>query len=83
MRTALDGDGLMDDVTLDACGRCEADLEAAYTAYDATVHHNIIGNHFAFDRSGLTDGAKVRADVALNSAFDLNVAGCLHVACDM
>ena len=70
MGAALDGDGLVDDVTLNARRGGQADFQTTDTTDDATVDHNVISNHFAFDRGALADGQKVGANVALNRAFN-------------
>jgi hypothetical protein len=77
MRPAFDRDCLVDDVTLNTCSRSQTHFQATYTANDATVDDNVISNDFAFDRRGFPDCQQVRTNVALDSAFDLNVAGCL------
>ena len=82
MRAALDGDGLVDDVTLDARGGCQADLEAAHTSDDAAIDHNVVCDHFTAHGSTFTDGQQMGANVAVYLAFDLNVASCLQVSGD-
>ncbi len=87
MRTALDGDGLVDDVALDPRGGGQAHLEAAHPADDAAVDDHVIGGDLALDGRALADGQQVSADVAsdvaFDRAFDLDVAGRLDVARDM
>ena len=80
MRARLDRDGLVDDVALDPRGGGQADLEAPHAAHDAAVDHDVIGDDLALDRGRLADGQQMRADVALDRALDLDVAGGLEVA---
>ncbi len=83
MRAAFDRDGLMNDVTLDAGGRGQADLEATHAAHNAAIDHHVIGNHFALYGGAFPDGQQVGTNVTLDSAFDLYVAGGLDVADDV
>jgi len=62
--TALDGDGLVNDVAFDARSGCQAHFQAAHTAHDAAVDHNVVCDHFAFDCRTFTDGQQMRANVA-------------------
>jgi len=80
MRAALDCDCLVDDITLDTCRGGQTHLQTAHAAHDTAVDDNVVGDHFALDRRCLANGQQMRADITLNSAFDLNVAGCLEVA---
>ena len=75
MRTAFDGDGLVDDVAFDPRGGGQTDLQTTHTAHDAAVDHDVIGGDFTLDGGGFADGQQMRADVALDGAFDLDVAG--------
>lgn len=82
MSAALDGDGFVYDVALHFGRGRQAHFQAPNGAFDMTVYHDVVGNHFAGDHGGLANSQKVRADVALNRAFDLNVAGCAEVTLD-
>ncbi len=75
MRAAFDGDGLVDDVALDPRGRGQADLQPTHAADDTAVHHDVVGHDLAPDGGAFADGQQMGADVALDRAFDLDVAG--------
>ncbi len=49
MRAAFDGDGLVDDVSLDPRGRGQAHLQPAHAAHDAAIDHDVIGHDLAPD----------------------------------
>ena len=80
MRAALNGDGFVDDITLNTGLRCEAHFDPANTANNAAIDHNIICYTFAFNRSALANSQQVSADVALYSTLNLDIARCYQIA---
>src|SRR6056297_3245208 len=75
MGAAFDGDRLVDDVALDTRRRGQADLEPAHPSDDPAIYHHVVGHAFALDRGAFADGQEMGANVALDGAFDLDVAG--------
>ncbi len=72
----------MQNVAFDmACGR-ELHPATADRADDAAADHDVFGDDFAVDRSLLADGQRLAADVAFDSAVNLNVAGGNEIAMD-
>src|SRR5690606_26069950 len=71
---ALDGDGLVDDVALDARGGAEPHLQPAQPSDDAAVDHDFLRDHLAADGRSLADGEMRCPDVALDRALDLDIA---------
>ena len=83
MRAGFNRDCIVDDVALNAgCGR-QADFQAAHCANDAAIDHNVVSHAFAVYGGAFANRQKVRADIAIDGAFNLDVAGCLQVACDV
>ncbi len=80
MRTAFDGDGLVDDVAFDPRGRGQAHFQTTHTADHAAIDHDIIGDNFAADGGRFANGQQMGADIAFNNAFNLNIASGLQVA---
>ena len=80
MRTAFDRDRLVDDVAFDTRRRGQPHFQPAHAADHASVHNDIVGNDFAPNRRGLADRQQMRADVAFDRAFDLDIATGLQVA---
>lgn len=82
MRTGFDGDGLMDDVAFDLRGRGQAHLDTTQPTDDAAIHDHLVGQHLAANRGGIADGQLAGADIALDGAFDLDIAGGLKITLD-
>jgi len=82
MGPRFDGDCFVDDIAFNPGAGRKPHFEPADAAHDTAIDNNIIGNHFAADGGTFANGQKMRADVALNRAFNLNVAGRFHVAGD-
>mgnify|MGYP001794654684 CR=1 FL=1 len=82
MCTTFDRDCLVDNITLNTCGRCQADLQTTHTANNAAIHHNIIGDNFTFDGGTFPNGQQMGADIALDLAFDIDVARGFDIAGD-
>lgn len=80
MRAAFNSDCFVNDVTFDACSRCQTYLQPAYTPNDAAVDDDIISDHFAFDGGPFTNSQQMRANVTFDLAFHLDIAGCLEIA---
>jgi len=83
MGAGFNRDCFVNDVAFDAGCRCQANLQATHSANDAAIDDNVVSHAFAIDSCAFADGQQVGADVAVNCAFDLDVASCLQVACDM
>jgi hypothetical protein len=66
---------LVKDVALHMASRCERDLASADAAFYAASHHDLLGVHIADNDRLLTDDQAAGADVAVDSAIDLHVAG--------
>ena len=80
MRAAFNGDGFVDDVTLNPRRSGQSHFKPAHAAHNAAINHHIIGNTFAFYRCAITNGEKMGANVALNSAFNLDIARGYQIA---
>ena len=80
MGARFNGDGLVNDVALDAGGRGQANFQAAHATDHTAIHDDIVGHDLTADGGGFADGQQMGADVAFDRAFDLNVAGRLQVA---
>ncbi len=82
MCSGFNCDCLVNDVAFNAGGRCEADLQAAHPANHTAVHNNIIGNDFTFHCGTFANRQKVRADVTVYLAFDIDITCCFQVTGD-
>ena len=83
MRATFDGDGLVDDVTLDPRTGGQAHFQPANPANDPAIDDHVIGRNLAFDGGAFAHGQKMRANVAVNRTFDLNITSGLEVAGDV
>ena len=82
MGTRFDGDRLVDDVAFDPRRRGQAHLQAAYLAHDAAINHNVVCNAFALHGGTVANGQQMSADVAFDSAFNIDVPSRFDVASD-
>ena len=82
MRAAFDGDCFVDDVTLDTCRRCQANLQATQAANNTAIYNNVVGDDFAFNCSAFAYGQKMCADVAFDCTFNLNITSGGYIAFD-
>lgn len=80
MCPGFDSDRFVDDVALNAGCGCEADFQPAHATNNTTIYDNVVCNNFALDNGPLANCQQMCADVALDGAFDLNVARGFQVA---
>lgn len=80
MGAGFNGDRFVNDVAFHAGGGGQTHFQAAYTTHHATIDDHVISDDLALDRGSLADGQKMGADIALNSAFNLDIAGGLEIA---
>jgi len=83
MRTAFDGDCFVDDVAMNLVGGRQTYFHTTHAADHTAVDDNIIGHHFARNDGGFTYGQKMGVNVAIDFAFNLNVACGFQVARDV
>ena len=83
MGTGFDGDRLVDDIAFDARAGCQANFQTADLADDPAVDDHVVSHDFAVNRGAFAHGKEVRMDVALDFAFDLNIAARADITLDL
>jgi len=83
MGAGFDRDCLVNDIAFHPGGGGQAHLQTTDSTHDTAIHDDIIGHNLALDGGAIADGKQVGADIAFDSAFDLNIAGCLEVTGDV
>ena len=83
MRAALNGDGFVNNVTLNLRRRGQPHFQATHTADHMAIDHNVIGDDFAFDGRAFANSQQMCANVAVDTAFNLDVASCFQVTGDL
>ena len=82
MRARFNRDCLVNDVPLNLRSRRQPHLQAPDFADHTTIYDDIIRHHFTFDHGGFTDRQQMRANIAFDLTFNLDITRRAQIALD-